>query len=67
MIDDLVSRTVVVCREVVFRYCDADAIGESLAEWTGRRLHTRRQSALRVSLRLTAPLRNCLICSSGKS
>ena len=56
MIDDLMSRSVVVCGEISFRDGDADAIGESLTERTGRRLDSRRQSALRMSRRLAAPL-----------
>ena len=56
MIDDLVSRTVVACREIVFRDRHADAIGESLAKRTGRRLHPRRQSALGVSRSTYCPI-----------
>src|ERR1039458_4033938 len=56
MIDDLVSRSVVVCRQMVFCDRHADGIGKSLTEGTGRRFHTRRHSALRMSRSLAAPL-----------
>src|SRR5664280_3744057 len=56
MIDNRVSRSVVACRKIVFRYREADAIGKSLTEGASRRLHTRRPSALRMSRSLAAPL-----------
>ena len=56
MIDDLMTLTVEVRREIVFRDRDANAIGESLSEWTGRRLHARCQSAFGMSWCDTAPL-----------
>src|ERR1035441_9379793 len=56
MIDDLAARAVVVCREIVLRDRDTDGISKSLAEGAGRRLHTRRQSALRMTGSNATPL-----------
>ena len=56
MIDDGAARPVVASGEVVFRDRHTDAVGESLAERSCRRLHSRGQSALRMPRSLTAPL-----------
>ncbi len=56
MIHDLVFRTVVVCGEIGFCDGQTDAIGEALAQRTGRCLHPRRQSALGMSRTFAAPL-----------
>ena len=50
------TRAVVAGGEMRFRDRHADAVGESLAERTGRGLHARRESALRMSGRVASPL-----------
>src|ERR1051326_7565727 len=56
MIDNLVTWAVVARGEIVFRDRHADTISESLTERTGRCLHSRRQSAFRMSGSLASPL-----------
>ena len=56
MINDLVTWAVVARGEIALCDRHADAISEALAERASRRLHSGRQSALRMSGSFTFPL-----------
>ena len=60
VVDDLVVRAVVALGEEPLRDGEADAVGEALAERTGRRLDPRRVMHLRVTRRERLPLAEAL-------
>jgi len=66
MVDDHVVRTVVALGEEAFGDRHPHPVGEALAERAGRRLHARREVALRMAGRERAPLAEALELLHGQ-
>src|SRR6266540_71946 len=66
MIDERMAGAVEQCRELRLRDRHVDGIPDALAEWSRRRLHTRRDAVLRVPGRTAAPLPKLLDVIEGE-